>query len=136
MKKYNVFMIIVSSIGGIIGNALGGYDVLLKVLLCMIVVDILTGLLKAIYEKKLSFEKGYQGFIKKIMMILLLIAVVQFEPILGGNVPLREIFIMYFATNELISIIENATIMIPLPENIKTYFSSLRDKSTDMFNKK
>ena len=45
---------------------LGGLDIALKSLLIMIIIDYLTGVLSAIYNKKVNSKIGFKGIIKKV----------------------------------------------------------------------
>jgi len=48
---------------------LGGWDIALEILLLMIVLDYSTGVLKAIFNKKLNSEIGAKGIIKKVRLL-------------------------------------------------------------------
>ena len=72
MKQvYNADKLAFSVIIGAVVSFLGGFDILLQTLLIFIVIDYLTGLIKAGLEHKLSSKIGFKGIVKKIMMIIL-----------------------------------------------------------------
>ena len=52
-------------VAAIFSNIFGGLDSLLTALLICIVVDYVTGIMAAIYEKKLNSEVGFRGIFKK-----------------------------------------------------------------------
>ena len=49
---------------------LGGFDIALQSLLIVIVIDYLTGIASAIYNKELSSKIGFKGIIKKFCYIM------------------------------------------------------------------
>lgn len=128
-KLFNWISIIGGTIGGILISFLGGMDKLLVALLIFVILDYVTGLLKSIYNKKLSSEIGFKGIVKKVMIIIIVGVSVTLENNFG--IPaIREIVIMFFAINEAISLLENASQMgLPIPEKLKNVLLQLRDKN-------
>lgn len=116
-------------IGGFLITFWGGWDSLIAALIALMVIDYITGVVKAIYLKKLSSEIGYRGLIKKVLVLIVVGAAVVLQSVLPQNIPLREITIMFFVCNEGISILENAAIMIPIPKKLKDVLLQLRDSS-------
>ena len=51
---------------------LGGFDVALKSLIIIVIIDYLTGVGSAYYNKKVSSKKGLKGIIKKFCYFFLL----------------------------------------------------------------
>ena len=71
------------------------------------VLDYLTGIIKAIYTKTMSSEIGFKGLLKKItILIIVALSNVLAEYITGDNVAIREIVIMFYIANEGISVLE------------------------------
>lgn len=67
-KIFNWISVVFGLIGGVLSYWLGGWDVLLKTIVFLAVVDYITGVIKGIYTKKLSSETGFKGLLKKIVM--------------------------------------------------------------------
>lgn len=108
-------------------SILNGYDTLFKALLVFIVLDYLSGVMRAIYTKKLSSKIGAKGIIKKIGYIVLIVVVEILDILLKDNGYLRNIIIYMFIANEGISILENWSAMgIKVPDIIKDKFSNLK----------
>ena len=115
---------------------LTGYDTLFKALLIFIVLDYLSGVMRAIYTKKLSSKIGAKGIIKKIGYIVLIVVVEILDILLKDNGYLRNIIIYMFIANEGISILENWSAMgIKVPDIIKDKFSNLKGGDDDEQNK-
>lgn len=130
-KLFNWISIIGGTVGGILVSFLGGLDKLLIALLIFIVLDYITGVLKAIYNKKLSSEVGFRGIVRKVLIIIVVGVSVTLEKSFG--IPaIREIVIMFFAINEAISLLENASQMgLPIPEKLKNVLLQLREKNLE-----
>lgn len=111
---------IISILLGTFSYFVGGWDSLLKTILCMSVLDFITGILKSAYNKQLlSSLLCVKGIIKKIS-IFVVIAVSNFiQNILSSDMPLREIIITFYIVNEAISILENISQFAPIPEKLK-----------------
>lgn len=129
MEKYfNTVSILVGIVGGFICKHLGGFDMLLGVIITLVVLDYLTGILKAIYNKQLSSEVGYKGIIKKIFIFIVIATAYEIQKVVADSIPLREMTLMFFIANEAISLLENAGEFIPIPEQLRDVLVQLRDK--------
>ena len=71
MKEvWNWIQLVFTAVGGALGWYLGGLDGFLYALIAFVVVDYITGVLRAIVEKKLSSRVGAQGIAKKVALFL------------------------------------------------------------------
>ena len=130
-KYFNDISIVFGLVGGFICGFLGGWDMLLKSIVILMVLDYVTGLLKAIYNKELSSEIGFKGLIRKITIFIVIATAYVIQGIMGDEIPLREIVILFFIANEGISLIENASEFIPIPEKLKEILIQLRKESEE-----
>ena len=118
MDKY-IVQIFLGIIGGI-AYVLGGFDTILVTLFTFMIVDYITGVLKAIRLKQLNSQIGAKGIVKKIGYLVIVVIAVKLDSILGNTSYIRNLVIFGFISNEGISILENATLLeIPIPEKIK-----------------
>lgn len=117
-----------SILSGSIGYYLGGWDILLKAILIFMILDFLTGWLKAIFYKKLSSEVGAKGIIKKVVVFMIIGVANILQKMLGENIPLRETVIMFYCINEILSIIENAACFVPIPGKLRQTLKQLQDE--------
>ncbi|WP_337814436.1 phage holin family protein [Intestinibacter sp.] len=128
MEKYfNIVSIISSLVGGFICKHLGGWDMLLCCIITLVVLDYLTGVLKAIYNKQLSSEIGFRGIIKKVFIFIVIAVAYEIQKVIGDSIALREMTLMFFIANEAISLLENVSEYIPIPEKLKGMLVQLRD---------
>jgi len=127
----NGIKVVFSFIFTILGYFLGGFDVMMITLLIFMLADYVTGIIKAVKEKKVSSKTGAQGILKKIVILIL----VGISNLLGIAVEiegLRYIIISFYLANEGISIIENASkIGVPIPQKIKDVLDQLKSKEGD-----
>lgn len=130
-KLFNWISIAVAIVGGAIAQLLGGYDMILKAIILLVILDYATGVIKGIYLKELSSEIGFKGILKKVMIFIVIALAVTIQKLIGDTIALREIVIMFFVCNEALSLLENAAVLIPIPEKLKQVLLQLRDKETE-----
>lgn len=128
-KLLNMFSVIAGIVGGGIAAIFGGFDAILSALLVLIVLDYITGLIKAYCAKALSSEVGFKGILKKVLILVMVAAAVALQAFLGDAMPLREIVIVFYACNEGLSILENTAVFLPYPEKVKEALMQLRNKN-------
>jgi toxin secretion/phage lysis holin len=117
-----------AGIGGVLGWYLGGLDGFLYALIAFVVVDYLTGVLRAIVEKKLSSRVGAQGIAKKVALFLVVgIGHLVDAYVLGGSsAAIRTAVIFFYIANEGVSLLENATaIGLPVPDKLRNVLAQL-----------
>lgn len=124
---------ILGLIGGGLGWFFGGFDGFWYALVVLAAVDYLTGVLRAIFEKKLSSEIGFRGICKKLLIFLLVGAGnVLDQQIIGSGNALRTAVIFFYCANEGISILENAAeIGLPIPQKLKNVLMQIQTKPSD-----
>lgn len=116
-----------SAIIGFLGWFLGGFDTMLITLLIFIVIDYISGVINAIYKKKLCSSIGFKGILRKVLIILL-VGSVNLLGIAINMDSLRYMVIAFYLANEGISIIENAAkIGVPVPQKIIDVLEQLRE---------
>lgn len=125
MEKH-ITQIFLGIIGGI-AYILGGFDTILVTLITFMIVDYITGVLKAIRLKQLNSQIGAKGIVKKIGYLVIVVIAVKLDSILGNTSYIRNLVIFGFISNEGISILENVSVLeVPVPEKIKSVLKQLR----------
>ncbi|EAG9729399.1 holin family protein [Listeria monocytogenes] len=118
--------------GAIFGYLFGEVDLLVKVLVCFIVADYISGLLASGYLGELSSKMGFKGIAKKIAILILVAIAHQIDLILGTHNTTRDAVIFFYLANELISILENIVRMgMKVPEVLKNLILIFDSKSGD-----
>ena len=108
---------------------LGGIDIALQSLLIVIVIDYLTGIASAIYNKELSSKIGFKGVIKKFCYLLVVALSVVIDNLLGQSGLIRSLVIYFFVANDGLSIIENmAEMNVKLPQKLIDALEQIKKK--------
>lgn len=123
---------ILALVGAAVGYLVGDIDGLFIALIIFVVIDYITGVLKAIYLRKLSSEVGAVGILKKICIFILVAVanVIDHYIMKVGGSPCRTSVIFFYLGNEGISILENvAALDVPIPEKLRSILKNI-DKDT------
>lgn len=107
----------------------GGIDIAIQSLLIVIVIDYLTGIASAIYNKELSSKIGFKGIIKKSCYLLVVALSVVIDNLLGQSGLIRNLVIYFFVANDGLSIIENmAEMNVKLPQKLIDALEQIKKK--------
>ena len=126
-------------IGGFIATLLGGWDSALITLVTFMAIDFTTGLIAAALGKskhswtgRLSSKASWYGLAKKFCTLLIIVVAVRID-ILIGTTYVRDATCIGFCVNELLSIVENTSLMgVPYPDAIKKAIDVLQKKAGKM----
>lgn len=117
----------------IVGTALtwlfGAWDTVLMVLVCFMVLDYCTGVVRAFINKEVSSDIGLKGIARKAVILIVLIVAVLLDRLLNtGTWVFRTIVCYFYIANEGISLLENcAGLGLPVPESIQNALIQLKD---------
>ena len=107
----------------------GGFDIAIQSLLIVIVIDYLTGIASAIYNKELSSKIGLKGILKKFCYLLVVALSVVIDNLLGQSGLIRSLVIYFFVANDGLSIIENmAEMNVKLPQKLIDVLEQIKKK--------
>lgn len=107
---------------------LGGWDVALVCLIVAIILDYVSGIIKAYVNKDLSSKTGFKGLLKKVGVLVIVMLAVLVDKITGETGAIRTLVIYYFVANEGLSILENLALAgVPIPDSIKNALKILKD---------
>ena len=132
----NGVLAVIAAVGAFITNALGGWDVLLQVLVGMMAADYLTGLLIAAVWRKssksasgaLDSKASFKCLVRKSMVLLLAYVAVLLDEAIGTNY-IRAAVIIFYIGNEGLSLLENLCVMgVPHPKFLEEILQVLQDK--------
>lgn len=115
----------------VLSNIFGGFDVIFVALLWCVLIDYITGICAAVYQKKLNSEVGFKGILKK-FVILCIVALSHELSVVVGVSELRDLVIGFYIANEGISILENAGKMnIPVAKALSDFMEQLKKDDAD-----
>jgi toxin secretion/phage lysis holin len=122
---------VAAAAGGWLGWALGGMDGFLYALIAFVVADYVTGVMRAILDKRLSSRVGARGIFKKILIFVMVgIGHVLDTRLIGNGAAIRTAIIYFFVANEGVSLLENAAaIGLPVPDKLKAVLAQLHGKA-------
>ena len=105
----------------------GEIDISLQCLLIFIVLDYISGLIKAYCTKTLSSKIGFKGILKKVGILAIVALSVSLDRLGGNTGAIRTLVIYYFVANEGLSVLENlAEAGIPIPKSIKKALKNIK----------
>ena len=120
----------ISVIGTIFTYLFGSWDKALMVLITFIILDYITGIIKAWYKKELSSDTGLHGLARKGTILIVLIIAVLLDRLLNeGTWVFRTLVCYFYIANEGISILENIAVLnVPFPQKLKDVLIQLQEK--------
>ena len=105
----------------------GTWDIPLMILVTVMALAYITGITRGYVNKQLSSEYGFRGLAKKLTIFYVLILAVLIDRLIGQGWVFRTLVCMWYASNEGMSILENASaIGIPVPEQLVDALEQLK----------
>ena len=125
----NTINLIIGTLISSVTYFLGGWDFALQTLLLVMALDYITGVCKAIKQKKLNSKTGFTGIVKKFGYLIIVALAVVIDRLAGDTGAVRTLVIYFFVANDGLSILENWGAMgLPLPQKLFDLLEQLRDK--------
>jgi toxin secretion/phage lysis holin len=111
---------------------LGGWDIALKCLVIVMIIDYITGVMSAIFNKKVDSRIGLKGILKKVGYLCIVALSVILDTITGETGVIRTLVIYFFVANDGISIVENIAKMgVPMPKKLLDVLEQLKKKGDE-----
>ena len=119
-----------AAVGGFLGWYLGEMDGFLYALLVFVCIDYLTGVMCAVQDRELSSKVGFRGICRKVTIFLLVgIAHMIDMHLIGHDSVFRNAVILFYVSNEDISILENAVHLgLPVPDWLKDLLDGFKER--------
>ena len=103
---------------------------LITILCILMVIDIITGLAKAVKNRNLWSRKSLLGFARKILVFLIITVANLLDLLMNMNGTVVLATVTFYILNEVLSITENsAQIGIPLPDKLMEVIEVVNKKS-------
>lgn len=123
----NFISLLLGEVATIFIFLVGEIDIALVCLLIAIILDYISGMIKAYTTKQLSSKIGFRGILKKLGILVLVMLAVLVDRVTGESGAIRTLVIYYFVANEGLSIIENLGLAgLPIPKSIKEALKALK----------
>ena len=102
---------------------------LITILLLLMLIDVITGLVKAIKDKNLWSRKSLFGYARKILVFLIITVANLIDLMMDLNGTLVLATVTFYILNEVLSITENsAQLGIPLPQKLLDVIQVVQEK--------
>lgn len=130
---------IIGAIGAGIASLFGGWSLGLTILVALMFLDYISGIIVAAVFKKskktpsgtLSSKVGFIGIAKKGFIIIIVASACLLEKLTNTNY-IRDMVIIFYVCNEILSIFENAGLMgMKIPKVLKKAIDVLQKEDED-----
>ena len=127
MSKMFSFKALIAFIVSVLTVGFGSPTSLVYAVLVFMGIDYITGVIAAGVTGKLNSNAGLRGIAKKFVMLAICVVAYQVDKIAGSGLIIRNACLYFYASNEVLSIVENAgRIGIPVPTALKNAISVLK----------
>ena len=129
MKYDEIIKICVATVGTTFTWLFGAWDTALTVLVCFMILDYITGVLRAFINKEVSSNIGLIGIARKSLILVVLIVGVLLDRLLNeGAWVFRTLIAYFYIANEGISLIENCVgLGLPVPQKLQDTLIQLKE---------
>ena len=128
--KEETLCLLLGEIGTVLIWIFGDIDIAMQCLLIAIVIDYVSGLIKAFNTKTLDSKLGFKGILKKVGILCIVALAVVVDHITGESGAIRTLVVYYFVANEGLSVLENLSIAgLPIPQSIKKALQALKKEN-------
>ena len=119
---------------GLLGWFFGGLDGAFTLLLTLAVIDYFSGLCVGWVKDNLSSAKGFNGILRKCIMLALVGIANLIDKYTGStSISFKVVVCLFYISNEGVSILENAIKLgVPIPHILVQHFDSLREKREEI----
>ncbi|MCH7321551.1 phage holin family protein [Solibacillus sp. MA9] len=140
MEANTLWTSAIDEITGWVAYLIGNVDELVTALCILMAIDFTLGIMVAWLIKEVVSRKAFKGLLKKLAMILMVVAAVQLDNATNSGDFMRNAMILFLIGMEGISMIENlGHLGIKVPRFLQNAFTQLQngeeDKSKDGENK-
>ena len=104
-------------------------NILMEYLLACNILDIVTGFIKAYDQKNVSSKKMKHGALSKVSIWCVVVVSIILSAYLGTD--LTTYIVGYYLIMEIVSILENASVFIPVPDKLKNMLDSCQVETKD-----
>ena len=136
MEPITTVIGVLSTIGGAVASALGGFDILLQALLGLMAMDVVTGIAVACYAKRSPKTKSgrfnstvfRKGLFQKGMVLAVVFVATMLDFALEMEL-LRDVVVLFYIAEEGISVIENSALLgVPIPKKMRQVLDVLEEE--------
>ena len=129
MKYDEIIKVFVATIGTTFTWLFGAWNTALTVLVCFMILDYITGVIRAFIKKEVSSNVGLIGIARKSLILVVLIVGVLLDRLLNaGTWVFRTLIAYFYIANEGISLLENCVgLGLPVPQKLQDTLIQLKE---------
>lgn len=129
MKNESTIKYLTAIIGTTFTWLFGAWDTALTVLICFMILDYVTGVMRAFINKEVSSNIGLIGIARKSLILVVLIVGVLLDRLLNaGTWVFRTLIAYFYIANEGISLLENCVgLGLPIPQKLQDTLIQLKE---------
>lgn len=105
-------------------------NTLMQYLLACNILDIVTGFIKAYDQKNVSSKKMKHGALAKVTIWCVVVVSIILSAYLGTD--LTTYIVGYYLIMEIVSILENASVFVPVPDKLKNMLDNNQVEKTEV----
>ena len=129
-KIFNFGTMVIGLVLSTIIIFMGGQDALLKAVFIAMTIDYITGVVRGFRFNELSSRVGFNGILRKGIMIMVIVFAVALDDALtltSDAINARTMILLFYIGNEGRSIFENCEALgVPIPKGIKDFIEKLK----------
>ena len=108
---------------------LGVWNEVMTALVILIILDVVTGFLRACIQQELSSKESFRGIAKKVMIFALIAVAYQIDSITGLDGVTRNVVAVFYCASEGLSVVENSIAAgMPAPGFLKDALKQLNER--------
>lgn len=107
----------------------GGWSQAMTALVILVVLDVITGFIRAFVQQGLSSKESFRGMTKKLLIFVLVAVAVQVDMLAGTNGIMRNVVVIFYCVSEGLSVLENCVASgLPVPDILRQALKQLNEK--------
>lgn len=124
---------ICSLLGAWLGCVFGKLDAFVYLLICLVILDYISGVMVAIVQKKLCSGVGFKGIFRKALIFgMVAIAHILDTQLFAEHDICRTAVTCFYISNESISLFENSgKLGLPIPQKLKDILEQLKEQGKE-----
>ena len=135
MKEWTVvstIKLVLAAVVAMLVAVLGGWDKGMQILLIFVLLDIISGVFRAIIQKEISSDESFKGGLKKLLIFVVVAVATQVDRFAETDL-VRKGAIAFYVASEALSILENVVASgVKVPLALQKMLKALRgDKFPD-----
>ena len=108
---------------------LGVWNNVMTALVILIILDVVTGFLRAFIQQELSSKESFRGMAKKVLIFALIAVAFQIDSITGLDGVTRNVVAVFYCASEGLSVVENSVAAgMPVPDFLKDALKQLNER--------